>query len=162
MRIKTLLDNDLPAVWSEHLNLRNLTRACHCRNTLWFPLLIFWYSAVTPAHLKQLKLPVSSASTAWGPSMATMSMTTAATLTPPHRSATWWMRMLTASPPSLRCRAFTSVLSRIFKNISSNGYTASVHGCDDELFICEGLNNECVDQSFAGVTYWTCCCDGNL
>ena len=57
---------------------------------------------------------------------------------------------------------YITSLSRIFKTISSNGYTASDHGCDGKVFLCEGLNNECVDRIFQGVTYRTCCCDGNL
>merc|ERR1711902_144023 len=43
-----------------------------------------------------------------------------------------------------------------------DGITASDHGCDDDLFFCNGLNNECVDKSFAGVSYQICCCNGNL
>ena len=73
--------------------------------------IMFWYSVVIPAPLKQ-KLLENSASTAWRPARV---MTTAATSTPPHRSATWWTRLWPASPLLLRCRAFPSAFSTFAK-----------------------------------------------
>merc|ERR1719400_1494440 len=63
-----------------------------------------------------------------------------------------------------KCNVVNETVACITSIATVNGNTASVHGCDDELFICNinGLNNKCVDHSVQGVTSQICCCDGNL